>query len=108
MRTWPREVGRRLLGCVRNTDTVCRHGGDEFVIALTDLNDPAYLPEIATKLKQELQLPMRMQGGEVRIQCSIGVAIYPRDGRDHDALLAHADASMYTAKRRAGSQPLVP
>jgi diguanylate cyclase (GGDEF)-like protein/PAS domain S-box-containing protein len=103
-----REVGRRLLGCVRNTDTVCRHGGDEFVIALTDLNDPAYLPEIATKLKHELQLPIRMQGGEVRIQCSIGVAVYPRDGRDHDTLLAHADASMYTAKRRTGSQPLVP
>ncbi|HUL63890.1 MAG TPA: PAS domain S-box protein [Burkholderiaceae bacterium] len=103
-----REVGRRLLGCVRNTDTVCRHGGDEFVIALTDLNDPAYLPEIATKLKHELQLPMRMQGGEVRIECSIGVAVYPRDGRDHDALLAHADASMYAAKRRPDSQPLVP
>ena len=89
---------------MRNTDTVCRHGGDEFVIALTDLNDPAYLPEIAGKLRHELQLPMRMQGGEVRIRCSIGVALYPRDGRDHDALLAHADATMYDAKRRADAQ----
>jgi diguanylate cyclase (GGDEF)-like protein/PAS domain S-box-containing protein len=102
-----REVGRRLLGCVRNTDTVCRHGGDEFVIALTDLNDPAYLPEIANKLCHELQLPMRLQGGEVRIRCSIGVALYPRDGRDHDTLLARADAAMYAAKRRADSHPLV-
>ncbi|HTT10812.1 MAG TPA: PAS domain S-box protein [Burkholderiaceae bacterium] len=100
-----REVGRRLLGCVRNTDTVCRHGGDEFVIALTDLSDPAYLPEIANKLRHELQLPMRIQGGEVRMRCSIGVALYPRDGRDHDALLAHADGAMYAAKRRADSQP---
>jgi diguanylate cyclase (GGDEF)-like protein/PAS domain S-box-containing protein len=94
-----REVARRLLGCVRNTDTVCRHGGDEFVIALTDLTDPTYLPEIARKLRHELQLPMRLQGGEVRISCSVGVAVYPQDGLDHDALLAHADASMYSAKR---------
>ena len=99
-----REVGRRLLNCVRNTDTVCRHGGDEFVIALTDLNDSSYLPEIARKLKHELQLPMRLQGGEVRVNCSIGVALYPRDGRDHDTLLAHADASMYTAKRGSETQ----
>jgi diguanylate cyclase (GGDEF)-like protein len=84
---------------------VCRHGGDEFVIALTDLNDLSYLPEIARKLKHELQLPMRLQGGEVRVSCSIGVAIYPRDGRDHDALLARADTSMYTAKR--GAEPLL-
>jgi diguanylate cyclase (GGDEF)-like protein/PAS domain S-box-containing protein len=102
-----REVGRRLLGCVRNTDTVCRHGGDEFVIALTDLNESTYLPEIAHKLRHELQLPIRLQGGEVRISCSVGVALYPRDGRDHDALLAHADASMYSAKRGVDTESLL-
>jgi diguanylate cyclase (GGDEF)-like protein/PAS domain S-box-containing protein len=102
-----REVGRRLLACVRNTDTVCRHGGDEFVIALTDLTDPAYLPEIARKVRQELQQPIRLQGGEVRARCSIGVALYPRDGRDYDALIAHADASMYSAKRGTDAEPVL-
>jgi diguanylate cyclase (GGDEF)-like protein/PAS domain S-box-containing protein len=102
-----REVARRLLGCVRTTDTVCRHGGDEFVIAITDLTDPAALPEIARKLAHEVQLPIRLQGGEVRVRCSIGIALYPRDGRDHDALTAHADASMYTVKRGADPEPLL-
>jgi len=102
-----REVGRRLLACVRNTDTVCRHGGDEFVIALTDLGDPAYLPEIAAKLMQEVRAPIRLQSGQVSVRCSVGVALYPRDGRDHESLLAHADASMYTAKRGADSLPVL-
>jgi diguanylate cyclase (GGDEF)-like protein/PAS domain S-box-containing protein len=100
-----REVGRRLVCCVRSTDTVCRLGGDEFVVALTDLNDAGHLPEIAHKLQTEVALPIRLSGGEVRIGCSIGVAVYPRDGRDHDALLACADAAMYAAKRRRGSAP---
>lgn len=102
-----REVGRRLLACVRNTDTVCRHGGDEFVIALTDLSDPGFLPEMVRKVKHELQLPIRLQGGEMRVNCSIGVAVYPHDGQDHDALIAHADASMYTVKRGPDPQTLV-
>lgn len=102
-----REVGRRLLSCVRNTDTVCRHGGDEFVIALTDLNDPAYLPEIARKLREELRQPIRLPGGEVRAGCSIGVALFPRDGRDYDALIAFADTAMYGAKRGSGTEPVL-
>jgi diguanylate cyclase (GGDEF)-like protein/PAS domain S-box-containing protein len=100
-----REVARRLVCCVRSTDTVCRLGGDEFVVALTDLNDAGHLPEIAHKLLTEVALPIRLPGGEVRIGCSIGVAVYPRDGRDHDALLACADAAMYAAKRRRGAAP---
>jgi len=95
-----REIGRRLLSCVRSTDTVCRHGGDEFVIALTDLNDLSYSPEIAAKVKQEVQAPIVVgRSATTRLSCSIGVAVYPRDGRDHDSLVAHADAAMYGAKR---------
>jgi diguanylate cyclase (GGDEF)-like protein/PAS domain S-box-containing protein len=102
-----REIGRRLLACVRSTDTVCRHGGDEFVIALTDLNDVSYLPEIAAKVKEEVQTPITVGGTAARVRCSIGVAVYPRDGRDHDTLLAHADASMYNAKRGAAVEPIL-
>src|SRR5262249_20836591 len=74
-----REIGRRLLRCVRNTDTVCRYGGDEFVIALTDLNDPSYLPEIMRKLRHEVQMPIHLQAGEVRVTCVVGSALYPVD-----------------------------
>lgn len=102
-----REIGRRLLACVRSTDTVCRHGGDEFVIALTDLNDATYVPEIAAKVKSEVQTPIRVGDQEARISCSIGVAVYPQDGHDHDTLLAHADASMYDMKRGSGSEQAV-
>jgi diguanylate cyclase (GGDEF)-like protein/PAS domain S-box-containing protein len=97
-----REIGRRLLNCVRSTDTVCRHGGDEFVIALTDLNDVSYVPEITEKVRHEVQLPIPVGNQVAGVSCSIGSAIYPRDGRDHDALLAHADASMYSVKRNTG------
>lgn len=102
-----REVGRRLVGCVRSTDTVCRHGGDEFVIALTDLNDAEFLDEIARKLEHELRQPIRLSGGEVRIACSLGVALYPRDGRDHESLLARADSAMYAAKRRVDPEAVL-
>jgi diguanylate cyclase (GGDEF)-like protein len=104
-----RRAGARRSSGFRGeyTDTVCRHGGDEFVIVLTDLADPAYLREIAAKLKRELRAPIRLQSGAVSVSCSIGMALYPRDGRDHDSLLARADASMYTAKRGTASQPLI-
>jgi diguanylate cyclase (GGDEF)-like protein/PAS domain S-box-containing protein len=102
-----RETGRRLLRCVRNTDTVCRYGGDEFVIALTELNDPAYLPEIARKLQHDVQQAIHLPAGEVRVTCSVGMALFPLDGRDHDALMARADASMYRSKRGADERPLL-
>ena len=101
-----REIGRRLLRCVRNTDTVCRYGGDEFVIALTELNDTSYLPEIAHKIRHDVQLPIRLQAGEVCLTCSVGTALYPLEGRDYDALMARADAAMYSTKRRAGEESL--
>lgn len=96
-----REVGRRLVACVRETDTVCRHGGDEFVVALTDLTDASHVPEIVRKLQREIALPIRLPAGEVRVRCSVGAAQFPRDGRDFDALLQRADAAMYAEKRRA-------
>src|SRR5262249_41175042 len=99
-----REIGRRLLRCVRNTDTVCRYGGDEFVIALTDLNDASYPPEIARKIKHQGQMPIHLQAGEVRVNCVLGLALYPVDGRDYDTLMARADASMYSNKRGVGEE----
>lgn len=94
-----REIGRRLAACVRETDTVSRHGGDEFVIALTDLTEDAAVPEIVRKLQREVATPIRLPAGEVRVRCSVGTALFPRDGCDFDTLIERADAAMYAAKR---------
>lgn len=96
-----REVGRRLVACVRETDTVSRHGGDEFVVLLTDLADASHVSEIVRKVQREVAVPLRLPGGEVRVRCSVGAALFPRDGRDFDALIDCADAAMYAAKRNA-------
>jgi diguanylate cyclase (GGDEF)-like protein/PAS domain S-box-containing protein len=95
-----REIARRLAGSVRDTDTVARHGGDEFVIALTDVGDAALVDSVAAKIADCLAPPLAIDGcGDLRVACSIGVALYPRDGDDYEALVRHADAAMYAAKK---------
>ncbi|HEU0201824.1 MAG TPA: GGDEF domain-containing protein, partial [Burkholderiaceae bacterium] len=95
-----REVGRRLAACVRNTDTVCRLGGDEFVVALTDLTHTRVVEDVIEKIRYELRQSIGLPAGLVRIGCSIGASIYPRDGGDYEVLLAAADTAMYTSKRK--------
>lgn len=99
-----REIAGRLAHCVRETDTVSRHGGDEFVIALPDLTDVGVVERVARCIAEQVSAPLHAGGVEVRVSCSIGVALYPGDGEDCDALVQRADASMYAAKR-AGRAP---
>ncbi len=94
-----REIAGRLAHCVRDTDTVSRHGGDEFVIALPDLTDVGVVERVARCIAERVSAPLHAGGVEVRVSCSIGVALYPGDGEDCDALVQRADASMYAAKR---------
>ncbi len=96
-----REIAHRLAHCVRETDTVSRHGGDEFVIALPDLTDVAVVERVARCIVERVSAPLHAGGTEVRVSCSIGVALYPGDGEDCDTLVRRADASMYAAKRAA-------
>ncbi|MEX5351365.1 sensor domain-containing diguanylate cyclase [Pseudomonas juntendi] len=94
------EVARRLEGCVRETDTVARMGGDEFTVLLTDLDAPGAVYE---KVEQILAAMAEPPGGELgglkMPSCSIGVACYPGDGEDADTLLSRADGEMYRVKR---------
>ena len=94
-----KEVADRMVGCVRREDTVGRFGGDEFVLVLPHVNDnPQVLVPLLNKILEAVVQPIVLDGQKVQVSCSIGVAVYPRDGRDTDTLMMHADAAMYRAK----------
>jgi two-component system, sensor histidine kinase LadS len=88
----------RLKECVRDTDTVARYGGDEFVIVLEDLDTEYDSADVAEKLVSRMHRPFTLGNGDVRINISIGVACFPRDGRTAEQLLDRADMAMYAAK----------
>jgi diguanylate cyclase (GGDEF)-like protein/PAS domain S-box-containing protein len=91
-------VARRLLGCVRSSDTVSRQGGDEFVVLLADIVHIKDAVQCAEKLLSALEAPYRIGEHDLRVSASIGVAIFPDDARECDALVRCADSAMYQAK----------
>jgi len=93
-----RTVGDRLGKVVRDSDTICRQGGDEFLILLGDVHDRSAVAEIGVKLLEQLALPFPLDGLPVSTTGSIGIAMYPEDGADFDELLKKADIAMYGAK----------
>ncbi|MEX0899750.1 MAG: sensor domain-containing diguanylate cyclase [Gammaproteobacteria bacterium] len=94
-------VARRLEGCVRETDTVARMGGDEFTVLLTNIVSADAVSRKVEEIVATMTEPLGAEfGGIVMPSCSIGVACYPANGADADTLLSHADADMYRAKRR--------
>ena len=93
-----RAVSQRLVATVRSSDTVCRQGGDEFVILLPEIDRRASAGQIAEKLVQVCGAVYHIDGQEMHISLSVGVAIYPEDGGDVDSLMRNADAAMYHAK----------
>ena len=97
-----REAAKRLTACVRESDTVARIGGDEFVVVLGDLSDPANAAAVAAKIREALLAP-DLPEGLYLAGASIGIAVSPRDGRDQDSLLSAADRAMYVVKRRGGN-----
>lgn len=98
------EVARRLQELVRKNDTVSRLGGDEFIILACDLDDPRDAAHIAMKIIEDLAAQITIEGHLLYITTSIGIAIYPNDGRTQDQLLKNADAAMYHAKERGKDQ----
>jgi diguanylate cyclase (GGDEF)-like protein/PAS domain S-box-containing protein len=94
-----RTVASRMVDCVRATDTVVRLGGDEFVILLLDQPKSADTISVTLqKIRAAIAETVRLEGHDLKVTSSIGIANYPNDGMDADTLLANADAAMYRAK----------
>ena len=88
-----------LVAAVRAVDTVCRYGGDEFVILLTEISQPDDAARVARKLAAALAVPALAGHQLLPLSASIGISLYPDDGQDTDTLIGRADAAMYHAKR---------
>jgi diguanylate cyclase (GGDEF)-like protein/PAS domain S-box-containing protein len=92
-------IAKRMVNCVRATDTVVRIGGDEFVVVVFDQpKDVDVISETVLKIQSAIAEPVRLEGHDLRVTSSIGVANYPDNGVDANTLLANADAALYRAK----------
>ncbi len=96
------QVAERLRRCTRESDIICRQGGDEFVVLVPQAGPLPELETLATKLLAQLQLPFELDTNVVRISASVGVARFPDHGNNADDLLQAADAAMYRAKGAGG------
>lgn len=94
-----RRAARRIGGCVRDMDTVARVGGDEFVVILGEIRQPAHIETLAGKILGELAKPFPIGDEAIRISGSIGIALYPQDAATSDDLVRKADRAMYAAKK---------
>ncbi|WP_252738910.1 transporter substrate-binding domain-containing protein [Colwellia sp. D2M02] len=92
------EVASRLKGCVRESDTIVRFGGDEFVLLLTGLHSNNEAAYVAEKVLRLMQAEFTLSTDSAYIGCSIGIAVYPEDGVDDNELLKVADTLMYKVK----------
>jgi diguanylate cyclase (GGDEF)-like protein len=96
-------VAERLVICVRRSDTVSRHGGDEFVVLLSQVEHAEDAAVSARKMITALAMPHSIGEQALQITASIGVSIYPDDGQDVEELIRGADAAMYRAKGTGGN-----
>lgn len=98
------EVARRILAAVRESDVVARQGGDEFLIVLAELAEPAAAAAVAAKLLATITAPFDIEGHQVSVAPSIGISMFPSDGATPVELIRNADSAMYLAKGNGRGQ----
>lgn len=101
------EVASRIRACVRESDTVCRIGGDEFVVLLDTVRSPQCAADVAENIRAALNRSFQLSERRLQIAASIGVASYPEHGAERTQLMRNADAAMYAAKYNGGNQCLL-
>lgn len=94
------QVSKRLLACVRETDTVARIGGDEFTVVLVNVGSEEDVERIADKILKAMITPFKVDEHELFVTSSIGISLYPAHGDDAESLLKKADIAMYEAKTK--------
>ena len=95
-----RAIAKRLLACVRASDTVARLGGDEFTVILENCQDAEFVTIACERVLKAVVEPISLGQTEINLTCSIGISLFPTDGADADQLLQNADSAMYKAKER--------
>lgn len=94
------EAAARIRAALRESDTVARQGGDEFLVVLPELTSPMAIGNLAHAIIDALRQPFRLEGQVAYVSASIGIALYPSDTTDLDTLLSYADQALYSAKER--------
>ena len=92
------EVARRIQYQIRETDTLARFGGDEFILICNAIDDPIFVVNVVEKIMQSMTDPIIIEGHSIYVTLSIGISVYPDDAQVADDLLKNADAAMYKAK----------
>lgn len=93
-----RSAANRLSRILRESDTLARFGGDEFVMLIEDCNSPQQGIDVATRIVEGFRRPFEVEGKSYHVSASVGLAVYPQDGEDAETLLGRADTAMYAAK----------
>jgi diguanylate cyclase (GGDEF)-like protein len=94
-------VAQRLVGCVRGSDTVSRHGGDEFIILLADVRHADEVSCCVAKVRDAFDPPFAIGEHSLQVSASIGAAVFPEMGKSAEDLIQYADAAMYENKKNA-------
>ena len=100
------EVAERLLKTLRKSDVIARHGGDEFIVIIEELDNCSGVELIANKIVNCFQEPFHLENQDYFLTTSVGVAVYPADGQTPDMLIKNADIAMYKAKENGKNQYL--
>ncbi|HUQ75038.1 MAG TPA: PAS domain S-box protein [Burkholderiales bacterium] len=93
-----KEISQRLVNQLRVGDTICRIGGDEFVVVLPEVKRSSDVAQVAQKVIEQVSFPVTVDERELGVSCSIGITVFPDDGSDAESLIRNADAAMYHAK----------
>lgn len=93
------EAAKRIVACVRNSDTVARMGGDEFTVILCNVKTPENIDRVAKKIVESISYPFDLNGQTCSVSVSIGISLYPKNGSTPAQLMKTADAAMYQAKQ---------